>query len=323
MSLRIVFIMDPMDRIAVNGDSTFALMLEAQARGHRIEYATPDSLELDGAQPLITAQSAEVRRVAGDHYTLSPAERIDLNEVDAVFMRKDPPIDWEYIVSTYVLDFIDRSRVSLVNDPQALRDCNEKLFASRFPHLMPRTIVARSTARLRAFIDEVGDVVVKPLFGAGGAGVVRLTKGDKNTGSILDMLTGEGHRAITAQAYLPAVTDGDRRVILIGGAAIGVINRRPADDDLRSNMHVGGKAEPAKLSARDREICEAIGPELVRRGLPFVGIDVIGGNLTEINVTSPTGFQELDRFDGGNSAGLLIDWVENDVINKRTAAGRQ
>ncbi len=313
MSQRFVFIMDPLDRIDIEGDSTFALMLEVQKRGHAVYFALVMGLELDNDQPWITAQPAEVRRKAGDHFTLGEPERFNLNDAAAVFMRKDPPIGYEYIASTFILEHIDRSRVVCVNNPQALRDCNEKLYALRWPHLIPRTIVARSPSRLRGFIEEVGEAVVKPLYGAGGAGVIKLVKGDKNTRAVIDLMTQEGQIAITAQTYLPAVTEGDRRIILVAGEPAGVINRRPSSDDLRSNMHVGGTAEPAEMTDRDREICAALKDDLIERGIPFAGIDVIGGYLTEINLTSPTGLQEIARFDGTDPTATLIDWVDAEV----------
>ena len=303
--------MDPLEGIDIDGDSSFVLMLEAQRRGYEVFHAAVRDLELDRGRPWVVARPAEVRRNPDDHHSLGPPARFSLeDDVRAVFMRKDPPVDVDYVVATYVLDRIARDRVVLVNDPQALRDCNEKLFTVQWAHLMPHTIVSSRPKHLSAFIDEVGDAVVKPLMTAGGAGVIRLRRGDQNTGAVLDLLTGTGKSSIMAQAYLPEVTDGDRRIILIGGQAVGVINRRPSTTDLRSNMHVGGTAEPATLTEQDLRVCAELGPELVRRGLPFVGIDVIGGKLTEINVTSPTGLQEIDRFDGVCLEGRLFDWIE-------------
>jgi glutathione synthase len=316
----LVFIMDPIERINIRGDSTFVLMLESQARGHEVLYAETSGLELEGGAAYAVVRQAKVRRVEGAHYTLGDPRRIRLDDAAAVFMRKDPPFDIEYLASTYILDRVDSSRVVMINDPRALRDANEKLFALNWAHLMPKTIVARAPSRIRAFIDEIGDVVVKPLTGAGGSGVIRLQRGDKNIGAILDLMTLEGRVAITAQAYLREVTEGDRRIILIAGEPAGVVNRVASASDLRSNMHVGGQPQAARLSDRDLEICGAIGPELLRRGLIFVGIDVIGGRLTEINVTSPTGLQEIDRFDGVNLEGRIIDWVEQKLAQLRASA---
>ncbi|MEE2901876.1 MAG: glutathione synthase [Myxococcota bacterium] len=311
MSHRFVFIMDPIQRIDIQGDSSFALMLEAQSRGGEVWYGLMKDLELLGNVPYANLTRIRVQQVEGDHFEVIGKERICLDDVTAIFMRKDPPIDAEYFASTFILDFVSQDKVVMVNDPRSLRDCNEKIFAMRWPELMPPTMVARSIDRIKAFIQEHQDVVVKPLNTSGGAGVVRLSHGDKNTGSILEMLTQLETNAIVAQAFLSKVTDGDRRVLLIGGEPIGVINRRPSDDDLRSNMHVGGVAEAAGLTPRDLEICQALRSELVRLNLPFVGIDIIDGHLTEINVTSPTGFQELKRLSNIDGAALLLDWIEN------------
>ena len=311
MSHRFVFIMDPIQRIDIYGDSSFALMLEAQSRGHEVWYGLMKDLELEGNKPYGQLSQLRVAQEEGRHFEVIKTQRVCLDDVTAIFMRKDPPIDAEYFASTFVLDFVSREKVVMVNDPQSLRDCNEKIFAMRWPELMPPTLVARSIDRIREFIREHQDVVVKPLNTSGGAGVVRLSHGDKNTGSILEMLTQLETNAIVTQAFLSKVTEGDRRVLLIGGEPIGVINRRPSDDDLRSNMHVGGVAEAAGLTPRDREICQALLPELVRLKLPFVGIDIIDGHLTEINVTSPTGFQELKRLSNIDGAALLLDWIDS------------
>jgi len=302
--------MDPIQRIDIQGDSSFALMLEAQSRGCEVWYGLMKDLELLGDVPYADLTQIRVQQIEGDHFTVISKEKICLNEVTAIFMRKDPPIDAEYFASTFILDFVSRDKVVMVNDPRSLRDCNEKIFAMRWPEMMPPTMVARSIDKIKAFIQKHQDVVVKPLNTSGGAGVVRLSHGDKNTGSILEMLTQLEMNAIVAQAFLSKVTEGDRRVLLIGGEPIGVINRRPSDDDLRSNMHVGGVAEAAGLNSRDLEICQALRSELVRLNLPFVGIDIIDGYLTEINVTSPTGFQELKRLSNIDGAALLLDWIE-------------
>lgn len=310
MSLQLVFVMDPIERINIDGDSTFAIMLEAQRRGHNVLYCQSGDLSLEMDRPGAKVWPVTVERRRDHHFVLGAPVRVNLNDVHGVFMRKDPPFDVEYVMSTYVLDRIDRTRVVLVNDPRGIRDSNEKLFALHFPELVPHTIVARHPATIRSFIESEGDVVVKPLTGAGGSGVIQLRRGDVNTSAILELMTQEGRVAIMAQRFLPRVTEGDRRVILIDGEAVGVINRRPQKGELRSNMHVGGTAEPAQLTPRDLEICNRIGPELKARGLVFVGIDIIDGHLTEINVTSPTGIQEIDRFDGVCLEGLLLDWLE-------------
>jgi glutathione synthase len=310
MALRFVFLMDPIAGINIRSDSTFVLMLESCRRGHQIFYAEPKALELRGSEPWVIARPAIVRRVEGDHYTLGEAAPLDLNTVDAVFVRKDPPFDTDYLIQTYMLDFVDRRRVVLVNDPQGVRDFNEKLAALRWAQLMPKTLIAADRKRIREFIEEVGSVVVKPLSLAGGTGIIHLVRGDRNIGSVLDLLTREGRTTIEVQEYLDAVVKGDKRIVLLDGDPVGAVNRRPKGDDLRANMHVGGIAEPATLTDREREICRALKPELSSRGLVFVGIDVIGGRLTEINVTSPTGLQEIDRFDGAVLEAMFIDWVE-------------
>lgn len=310
MAHRYVFIMDPLERIDIQGDSTFVLMLEAQRRGHELLYAQPKDLHQRGGDPWIVAERVQMRREKGNHFTLGEAVELCLNDVDAVFMRKDPPFDVDYLVATYLLDRVDRSRVVLVNDPQGLRDFNEKLAALRWPHLMPPTLISADRPAIRRFIAEHGRAVVKPLMNAGGTGIVLLEHGDRNTGSVLDLLSAEGRRHIMAQGFIEAVQEGDKRVVLLDGEPIGAVNRRPQKDDIRANMHVGGVAEPATLTERDRAIAAELGPELSRRGLVFVGIDVIGGYLTEVNVTSPTGLQEIDRFDGACLEGQIIDWVE-------------
>jgi glutathione synthase len=309
MSQRFVFIMDPIEGIDPAGDSSFALMLAAQARDCEIFYCEMSSLELLGNEPWANLQEIEVFEGRNDFFRVKSSARHCLHDFDAIFMRKDPPIEAEYFASTFILDFVDRDRVTMVNDPRALRDCNEKMYAMRWPELMPPTMVARSMARIKDFISEHGDVVVKPLNTSGGAGVIRLQDQDKNTGSILELMTDRGETAIVVQAFLKKVSEGDRRILLIGGEPIGVINRRPSSDEHRSNMHVGGVAEAAELTARDLEICAALREDLIDRNLPFVGIDVIDGYLTEINVTSPTGFFELKRLCGVDGAALLLDWI--------------
>jgi glutathione synthase len=317
MGLQLVFIMDPIERINIETDSTFVLMLEAEARGHAAYYAQIQDLELSGGEPFALARRAVVRRKRGDHHELGPVERIALSSADAVFMRKDPPIDVGYFLATLVLDRVDARRVVMVNDPQALRDYNEKLAALYFPELTPRTIVTANRARLTEFVHEVGQAVLKPLSFSGGAGVLRVGIGDLNLGSAIDLLTQEGRVMIEAQAFIEAFGDGDKRIILLDGAPIGAVNRRPRPGDIRANLHVGGVAERTVLSDRDRQICAAIGPELSRRGLVFVGIDVVGGFLTEINVTSPTGLQEANRLDGLKLEADILDWVEarRDVLS--------
>lgn len=310
MTLRFVFVMDPIERINIHGDSTFVLMLESQRRGHGVLYCQPKDLELRGGRVWAEVQPARLQRVVGAHVELGAPEWVELGRVDAVFVRKDPPFDLDYLLHTYLLDHVDRRRVVMINDPRGIRDFNEKIAAFYFADLMPRTVVTANRARIRELIELEGGVVVKPLTSSGGSGVIHLVRGDKNIGSVLDLLTREGRTFIEAQAYLPRVVEGDKRIVLLDGEPIGAVNRRPRADDLRANMHVGGVAEPAMLTEREREICRRLAPELRARGLVFVGIDVIDGHLTEINVTSPTGLQEIGRFDGSPLEARYVDWIE-------------
>ncbi|MCA9549917.1 MAG: glutathione synthase [Myxococcales bacterium] len=305
-----VFIMDPVERIDIAGDSTFVLMLECQARGHEVLFAQPKDLEQRGSRVFAHTQAVTMQRVRGDHVAFGAKRTLCLDDADAVFMRKDPPFDEHYLVSTWILDRVDQRHTVMVNDPQGIRDFNEKLAALRWPEFMPPTMISADRAQVRAFIAEHGEVVVKPLLNAGGTGIIMLKHGDRNIGSVLDLLTREGRSMIEAQRYIPDVTQGDKRIILLNGEPLGAVNRVPAADDIRANMHVGGRAEAIGLSERDKEICRGVGPELARRGLVFTGIDVIGGFLTEVNVTSPTGLQEINRFDGVTLEAKIIDWVE-------------
>ncbi|MEQ8276758.1 MAG: glutathione synthase [Deltaproteobacteria bacterium] len=310
MGLDFVYVMDPIERIDIDADSTFVLMLEAQKRGHRVLYGQMNQLALRGGDPVMSVQPATLQRKRGDHVALGERETVRLSQCDAVFMRKDPPFDVDFLLATLLLDRVDHDRVVMVNRPQTLRDFNEKLAALYWPELMPPTMISADRAEIRAFIAEHGRAVVKPLSGAGGAGVLLLEHGDRNIGSVLDLLTVEGRRLIEVQGFIEAVQEGDKRVILLEGEPIGAVNRVPQKGDLRANMHVGGSAQPTELTDRDREIAAALAPEMKKRGLVFVGIDVIGGYLTEVNVTSPTGLQEIDRFDGVCLEGQIIDWVE-------------
>ena len=318
MGMTFVFLMDPIATIDINGDSTFVLMLASQTRGHRVLYAHPKQLELRAGDPwVVSARPLTVQRDPNNFYSLGPAEDIRLNETDAVFMRKDPPFDVEFLMYTYVLDRVDRTKTVLVNDPQGLRDYNEKLAALYWPEFMPPTLITADRARAKAFVTQHGKAVIKPLNGAGGAGVLMLTPEDRNMGSALDLLTREGRQLIEVQGFVAAVDTGDKRVVLLDGDPIGAVNRVPSGGDIRANMHVGGRAERIDITSRDQEIAAALKPELVRRGLILVGIDVIGGYLTEVNVTSPTGLQEIDRFDGVSLENQVITRVEE----KRMALG--
>jgi glutathione synthase len=309
MALRVAFQMDPIDAVNIDGDSSFRIALEAQARGHEVFVYTPDKLAFCEGRVLAQAQSAELRRIKGDHVTLGPVTELDLAQVDVVWLRQDPPFDMSYITTTHLLDMI-HPKTLVVNDPFWVRNYPEKLLVLRFPDLTPPTMIARDLATIRAFKATHGDVILKPLYGNGGAGVFRLDPNDRNLASLHELFTGINREPLIVQKYLPAVSKGDKRVILVNGEPIGAINRVPAEGETRSNMHVGGRAEKVELTERDREICAAIGPLLREKGQIFVGIDVIGDWLTEINLTSPTGLQELERFDGTNGAALIWEAIE-------------
>lgn len=308
--VRFLFVMDPVAPIDIDADSTFVLMWESQERGHRVDWALMPSLALDGAVPKAKARRLTLRRQKGDHFDEGPLQDVRLDDYDAVFMRKDPPYDLDFHLATLVLDRADRTKTVLVNEPGALRDFNEKLAAFIWADFMPPSMATADRDRIRAFLKTHGECIVKPLLNAGGEGIIRLAQGDKNIGSVLDLLTQFGRTMIEVQKFVPDVSKGDKRIIVVDGEAVGAINRIPSSDDNRANMHVGGRAEPVGLDERDQAIVAALGPELRRRGLVLVGLDVIGGFLTEVNVTSPTGLQELARFDGVHAEKTVIDWVE-------------
>jgi glutathione synthase len=302
MSLTVAVQMDPIERIRIAGDSTFALMLEAQARGHRLFTYTPDRLSMRGATVTAVGRPSTVRDVEGDHVTLGPEERLDLGaDADVVLLRQDPPFDMGYVTTTHLLERI-HPKTLVVNDPAHVRNAPEKIFVTEFPDLMPPTLITRDKAEIEAFRAEFGDIVMKPLYGNGGAAVFKVGAIDPNFGSLYDLFAQMFREPWVVQRFLPKVTEGDKRIILIDGVAAGAINRVPAENDIRSNMVRGGAARPTDLSAREREICERIGPALKARGLIFVGIDVIDGNLTEINVTSPTGLRAIKRLGGPDLA---------------------
>src|SRR3954452_18825273 len=312
MTLTVAVQMDPIQRIRIAGDSTFAMMLEAQRRGHRLLYFTPEQLSMRNGQVVAHVQPIKVRDVENDHFTLEPPERIDLATTDVVLMRQEPPFDMGYVTATHLLERI-HPKTLVVNDPAEVRNAPEKLFVTYFPHLMPATLITRDKAEIEAFRDEFGDIVMKPLHGHGGAAVVRITREDPNFGSLFDLFSTIFKEPWVVQRFLPEVKEGDKRIILIDGDAAGAINRVPAANDIRSNMVRGGAAKPTDLSAREREICETIGPELKRRGQIFVGIDVIDGNLTEINNTCPTGIRAIKRLGGPDLAVAIWDTIESKV----------
>jgi glutathione synthase len=309
MSLAVAIQMDPIEGIDIDADSTFAMALEAQARGHGLYHYLPQDLSLREGRVVAHARPLEVRREAGNHFSFGAPETLDLAGVDVVLMRQDPPFDMAYITATHILEHI-HPRTLVVNDPVSVRNAPEKLFVTHFDGVMPPTLITSSRREIDAFRAEHKDIIVKPLYGNGGAGVFHITPGDENLNSLLEMFSENFREPVIVQRYVPEVRQGDKRIILVDGEAVGAINRVPAEGEARSNMHVGGRAEKTELTAREREICEAIGPALRHDGLIFVGIDVIGDYLTEINVTSPTGIQEIDRFDGVNLSGLIWDAIE-------------
>ena len=307
--MKIAFQMDPIGSVNIDADSTFRLAEEAQARGHDLWVYTPDHLSYREGRIMARAQTLRVQRVKGDHAHLGPVTDLDLADVDVVWLRQDPPFDMGYITTTHLLDRL-KGKTLVVNDPFWVRNCPEKLLVLDFPDLTPPTTIARDLSVLRDFKDRHGDIILKPLYGNGGAGVFRLTDSDRNLNSLHELFTGINREPLIAQKFLPDVAAGDKRIILVDGHAVGAINRVPAVGETRSNLHVGGRAEKIGLTPREHEICAAIGPRLREMGQVFVGIDVIGGYLTEINVTSPTGIQELERFDGINVAARIWDAIE-------------
>jgi glutathione synthase len=309
MPLKVAVQMDHISRLNIRGDSTFALMLEATRRGHALFHYTPDRLSLRDGRVEARVEPVSVRDVEGDHFTLGEAKPADLSTFDVVLLRQDPPFDMGYITTTHILERI-HPRTLVVNDPAEVRNAPEKLFVTEFTGLTPPTLITRDRREILSFREAHGDIIVKPLYGNGGAGVFRITGGDENLASLLEIFEDVYREPFVIQRYLPDVRKGDKRIILVEGEPVGAINRVPAAGEARSNMHVGGRPEPVDLSARDREICAAIGPTLRERGLIFVGIDVIGEYLTEINVTSPTGIREVKRFGGADIAALVWDAIE-------------
>jgi glutathione synthase len=310
MTLRIAIQMDPLETVDINGDTSFALAETAQARGASLFVYGPKHLSYSEGRVLARARPAKVQRVAdtpgvfGDEVMLDMAE-----DVDVILMRQDPPFDMSYITACHILELIS-DKTLVLNDPAFVRGSPEKLFPLLFADLMPPTLISRDAQAIASFRAAHKDIILKPLYGNGGAGVFRVKADDSNYASLMEMFLERSREPIIAQAFLPDVAEGDRRIILIDGEAVGGINRRPLPGETRSNMHVGGKAEPYEMTASDLRICEAIGPELKRRGQVLVGIDVIGDKMTEVNVTSPTGVQELKRFSGVDAAALFWDAVD-------------
>ena len=309
MSLHVALQMDPIGSVNINADSTFRIALEAQARGHSLFFYTPDKLSFVEGRVVARGFPITLRREIGNHVSYGAEKEVDLAEFDVVWLRQDPPFDMGYITTTHLLDLI-HPKTLVVNDPFWVRNSPEKLLVLRFPTLIPPTAIARDLATIRAFKACHSDIILKPLYGNGGAGVFRLDANDRNLASLHEMFTGINHEPLIVQKFLPDVSAGDKRIILVNGDPVGAINRVPQAGETRSNMHAGGRPEKVGLTARDLEICATIGPLLREYGQVFVGIDVIGAYLTEINVTSPTGIQELERFDGTNTAERIWQVIE-------------
>jgi glutathione synthase len=316
MALKVAFQMDPIERIDIRGDSTFALLLEAQKRGHDAFYYTPDNLSLHDGRLLSEGHSLTVEDKPGDHYRLAHPRSVDLAEYDVVLLRQDPPFDMAYITTTHLLERI-HPKTLVVNDPASVRNAPEKIFVLDFLDLMPPTLVTRDPAQIRAFRDKHKDIVVKPLYGNGGAAIFRIPEGDTNLNSLIELMGITFREPIMVQRFLPEVRDGDKRIILVDGEIAGAINRVPPAGETRSNLHIGGRPEATKLTKRDKDICARLGPELKKRGLIFAGIDVIGNYLTEINVTSPTGIRQVAQFGGPDIAAMIWDVVEKKVASQK------
>ena len=312
--MKIAFQMDPIENVDIYADSTFRLAEEAQNRGHDLYVYTPDDLTFNRGKIAAKVRSISLKRRIGDHVSFGAVELLDLNEFGVIWLRQDPPFDMGYITNMHLLDLVSKKTL-IVNNPFWVRNLPEKLLVLEFPDLIPNTLISRDLEEIKEFKRKFKDIIVKPLYGNGGAGIFRLKEDDKNLTSLHELFSIMSSEPLIAQAFLPDVKNGDKRIILVDGEPVGAINRVPKVGEIRSNMHVGGKAEPAKLSQRDREICRAIGPTLKSKGQVFVGIDVIGEYLTEINVTSPTGIQELERFDNVNIAEMIWHAVEEKLKN--------
>ena len=317
-TLRVAVQMDHISSVQIEGDSTFALMLEAQARGHVLWHYLVDTLSMRDGKVFATGEPVTVRDTPGDHFDLGERQRIELADMNVVLMRQDPPFHMGYITATHLLErvhsqqgFAAGNGTLVVNNPAEVRNAPEKIFVTEFADLMPETLITRSREDIRAFRDEFGDIIIKPLYGNGGAGVFRIQPDDQNLSSLLEMFEDTWPEPFIAQRYMSEVRKGDKRIILIDGEPVGAINRVPSEDEARSNMHVGGRAEKVDMTDREREICARIGPELKKRGFIFVGIDVIGDFMTEINVTSPTGIREVKKFGGADIAALFWDCIAN------------
>ena len=310
MGLAVAIQMDPIDTINIDADSTFALALEAQRRGHAMFHYLPQALTLRDGRLYARGRTLSVRREHGNHHSFGAFEELDIAGFDIVLMRQDPPFDMAYITATHLLELLPEDGPLVVNDPAAVRNAPEKLYVLRFKELMPPTLLTLDPVEIRAFWQEHGDIILKPLFGNGGAGVFRLRPGDENLNSLLEMYALVHREPVMVQRYVPEVRLGDKRIILVEGEPVGAVMRVPPEGEARANLHVGGRAQKTELTPRERDICAAIGPSLRQQGLVFVGIDVIGDYMTEINVTSPTGLQEIARLDGIDLAVNIWDAIE-------------
>ena len=308
-ALKVAFQMDPMETVNIDGDSTFVLMLEAQERGHELWHYLAEDLSYAEGVVYAEARSVTVRRQKGHHFSFGDTHTIEIREMDVVWMRQDPPFDMAYITATHLLEMVSQDTL-IVNNPAEVRNAPEKLFVMQYQDLMPATMITRSEKEVRRFRDKHGDIVIKPLYGNGGAGVFHIKPGDSNIGSLMEMFLEVSREPVMAQKFLPQVVQGDKRIILVDGEAVGAINRVPAEGEVRSNLVAGGTAEKSSLTDREVEICERLKPELKARGLLFVGIDVIDGYLTEINVTSPTGLQSINKYDDVSLEATIWDAVE-------------
>jgi len=316
MSLKVAIQMDPIESVNINADSTFVLALEAQKRGYTLYHYLPRKLTFREGRVTARARSLKVRREQGNHFDLGPEQELNLREMDVVLMRQDPPFDMAYITATHILEHI-HPKTLVVNDPVHVRNAPEKLFVTHFEGVMPPTLITADVEEIKAFRKEHADIILKPLYGNGGAGVFHIRPDDENLGALLEMFTTTWREPVIVQRYVPEVRKGDKRIILVDGKAVGAINRVPAAGEARSNMHVGGRPEKTTLTKREQEICDIIGPALSARGLIFTGIDVIGDYLTEINVTSPTGIQEINRFNGTALEADVWDAIERRLPGKK------
>lgn len=313
-ALKVALQMDPVEHINIDADSSFVIGLEAQARGFELFYYQPDQLMFEDGRVLARMRRLQLKRELGNHFQLGEEELVDLATMDVVWLRQDPPFDMAYLTTTYLLDMVHPETL-VVNNPTEVRANPEKLYIAKFPDLVPPTLITRDVQAVKTFREKHKDIIVKPLYGNGGWGVFHIQPGDENLNTLLEMHMANSREPLVVQAYIPAVRQGDKRIILVDGEPMGAINRVPPEGEARSNMHAGGTPEPCQLNERDREICAAIGQDLKDRGLIFAGIDVIGGYLTEINVTSPTGLQEIRNFDGVELEKAIWDAIEARLAN--------